>query len=193
MRLSLLAAAAGLVLATAAAQAQIGIYTTPVFTRISNSTPDTGIFAFLGPNQTSRVFYGFGMGFYDDFAHYTSADVGIDVRGSLTRGNGAHLNNFLVGPHISFKTKRFPVKPYLEASIGVGGSRAATNPVYKSKFEYAISGGADYTLSSHVDWRVVEVGVGSVQTISSGDFNGATNPSNSTLVNFSTGLVFRIH
>ena len=76
--------------------------------------------------------------------------------------------------------------------IGVGNSKAATNSVHFSKFEYNIAGGVDYSFSSHVDWRVIEIGYGSVETISTGAISATGNTSSSRMVNFSTGLVFRI-
>jgi hypothetical protein len=110
------------------------------------------------------------------------------------RGAGAQLNNFLIGARVAFKPVSIPVKPYVQFSGGVGGSKAAHNPLYVSKAEYAVSAGAEYPLAKHVDWRVLEVGYGSVQTISSGIENGAsgTLPPASKLLNFSTGIVIRI-
>jgi hypothetical protein len=192
MKLRFIAAIAGFVLATGVAQAQIGIYTTPVFSRISNSTPDSGIFAFLGPDTTSRVFYGFGLGGYDDFYHSGNLEAGVDLRGNILRGNGAQLNTFLFGGRVAYKSQERPsFRPYFRAGVGVGSSKAAKNPVHISKFEYDIAGGLDYTFASHVDFRVIEIGYGSVQTISTAAIDQIGPVSNSQMVNFSTGLVFR--
>jgi hypothetical protein len=191
MKLSLLASVVGFVVATGAAQAQIGIYITPVGVHVSNPTPDTGVFAFLGSGETSRTFAGVGFGFYDDFHHSGSIDAGIDIRDSIVRGAGAHLNSFLLGPRIAFKPTSAPVKPYLQAEIGVGTTRAATNPASLSRFLYNVAGGVDWTIAPHIDFRVIEIGYGSVQTISSGVFGDVNNPTNSQLINFSSGLVFR--
>lgn len=194
MKLSLLAAVAGLVLGTGAAQAQvvnqIGVYVTPIVSRVSNSA-DTGTFAFLGPNNTSQIFAGFGMGFYDEFSHSASVDAGVDVRGTFLQGAGAHLNSFMVGPRVAFKPVRYGFKPYGEAMIGVGRSRTAHNPAGLGRFQYSIAAGADRPIASHVDFRVLEIGYGAVETISSSTFNGGGNPITSRLITFSTGLVFR--
>ena len=193
MKLSLLAAAAGLVLVTGVAQAQVvnqvGVYVTPIVSRISNRT-DTGVFAFLGPNNTSQIFSGFGMGLYDSFSHSGSIDAGIDVRGDFLQGNGAHLNSFLVGPRVSFKPVRYGLKPYVQAMIGVGRSRPAHTLASLGRFQYGIAGGADYAIGSHVDFRVLEIGYGAVETISSATYNGGS-PSISRQISFRTGLVFR--
>jgi Outer membrane protein beta-barrel domain len=192
MKLRFLAAIAGFAMATGVAQAQIGIYTTPVFSNISNSTPDPGIFAFLGPNTTSRVFAGFGLGIYDDFYHSGNVEAGLDMRGNILRGNGAQLNTFLFGGRVAYKLPQRPnIRPYFQASLGVGSSKAKTNPVHISKFEYNIAAGLDYGFASHVDFRVIEIGYGSVQTISTAAIDQIGPVSNSQLVNFSTGLVFR--
>jgi hypothetical protein len=192
MKFRLLAALIGFALLTGAAQAQIGIYVAPTFTNISNSTPDPGTFAFLGPNTTSRLFKGVSFGAYDDFYHSGKLDGGLDVRGGILRGDGAQLNSFLVGGRLAYKMSNPAIKPYGQLSLGVGSSKAATNPVHFSKFEYNIAGGVDYGFSSHVDWRVIEIGYGSVETISTDAITAAGSPPNSRMINFSTGLVFRI-
>jgi hypothetical protein len=192
MKLRLLSAVVGLAMATGAAHAQIGIYGTPIVSRISTSTPDTGPFAFLGDNSTSRIFTGFGLGVYDDFIHSGRLEAGVDLHGSLMRGANAHLNNFLVGVRAAYNPAGLRFKPYAQASIGVGGSRAATNPVYVSKVEYGVAGGVDYSIRPHLDFRVIEIGIGSVQGISSAAVNGSGTIPSFRLLNFSTGLVFRI-
>lgn len=190
MKLPLLAALAGLVLMTGAAQAQnkVGVYINPVVSRISNPA-DTGLFAFLGPNTSSRIFAGFDMGGYDDFSHSPSNDFGVDVRGSFLRGNGAFLGSFLLGPRVVFKPSS-KMKPYIEGLIGVGRSRPPHNPRGLSAFQYEVLGGVDYSFSSHVDFRMFEVGYSAAQTIGSGVVNSGT-VNTSKMLNVSTGLVFR--
>jgi hypothetical protein len=192
MKFRLLAAVVGFAMLTGVAKAQIGIYVGPTFSNISNSTADPGIFAFLGANTTSRLFKGVGIGVYDDFYHSGKIEGGVDVRGGILRGDGAQLNSFLIGGRVAYKMSNPSFRPYGQLSVGVGNSKAATSPVHFSKFEYNIAGGVDYSFSSHVDWRVVEVGYGSVQAISTGAISATGNTSSSRMINFSTGLVFRI-
>lgn len=197
MKLPLLAAVVGLAMATGAAQAQyqtkhqVGVYINPIVSRVSNPA-DTGPFAFLGAGTTSRLFAGFNIGGYDDFSHSSSNDIGVDVRGSFLRGNGAYLGSFLLGPRVVFRPSS-QFKPYVEGLIGVGRSHPAHNPRGLSAFEYGIMGGVDYSFSSHVDWRVAEIGYSAVQTIGSGVFNSSAGASINTskMINVSTGLVFR--
>jgi hypothetical protein len=192
MKFRLLAAVAGFAMLTGAAQAQIGVYVAPLFSNISNSTADPGIFAFLGPNTTSRLFKGVYVGGYDTLYHSGKIGAGIDVRGSILRGDGAQLNSFQLGGRVDYKTSNPAIKPYGLLSIGVGSSKAATNTVHFSKFEYNIAGGVDYGFSSHVDWRVLEIGYGSVETISTAAISATGDTSSSRMINFSTGLVFHI-
>jgi opacity protein-like surface antigen len=200
MKLRFLAVAAGFVIATGAVQAQalndvqnqFGIYATPVFSHISNSVADPGLFAFLGPNTTSRVFAGFGLGVYDDIYHSGSLEAGPDLRWNILRGDGAELNSVLFGGRVAYKPVKMPnLKPYFQAGVGLGSSKAATNPVHLNKLEYNVAAGVDYRFASHVDFRVIEIGYGAVQTISTGAIEQTGVTSTSKLVNFSTGLVFR--
>jgi hypothetical protein len=193
MKLRLLAALAALAIASGAAQAQIGIYATPLVTRISNSTADTGVFAFLGAGNTARFFEGFGVGVYDNLYHSGQIDAGVDVRTNIMRGGGAQLTNFLVGGRVAFKPVSLPFKPYVDLMGGVAGTRPAHNPRSLSKPEYSISAGIDYPLGKRIDFRVIEVGYSSVQTINSGTVNTqAQQLPSSGMINLSTGLVFHI-
>ena len=170
----------------------VGLYVNPIGIGIRNSMADTGTFAFLGDNTTSRTFYGAAIGGYVNFFHAQKYDAGLDIRDVLVSANNARLNSFLVGGRIVAKPLAEKFKPYVQLSVGVGSSKAPHSTVHISKFEYGIYGGLDYTLAKHVDFRAVELGYGSVSTINSGNFNGATTFPSSSLFSVSTGLVFRI-
>jgi hypothetical protein len=176
---------------TIAARAQVGVYLNPVGIHVSNSTADTGPFAFLGENSTSRTFYGVNFGGYYDFFHTDKADVGVDFRDSYTKGNNASLNSFLLGVRVAAKPIKYSFKPYAQLSVGVGSTKPPHSTVHISRFAYDIYGGVDYTLAKHVDFRVVEVGYGSLSTVSSANFNGQNSIPSSRLLSISTGLVFR--
>ena len=193
MKLRLIAAFAGLAMATGAVQAQVGIYLTPMAARISNSTADNSVFAFLGPNNTSRYFEGFGIGAYDDLFHSGGLSAGVDVKVDLLRGGGSQVNSFLVGGRVSFKPVAIPIRPYVAVNGGVGGTKAAHNPLYVSKAEYGAQVGIDYPLGKFVDFRVAEVGFSSLQTVSGETVNsGRPLPPASRLITFGTGIVFRL-
>jgi hypothetical protein len=197
MKLRNLAAVVVLALATLAAHAQsqgnVGLYFNPVAIRVSNSTADTSqSYAFLGKNSTSQVFYGFDIGGLYDFYHTASGmAVGFDVRESDLHANNALLRSFLVGARVSGHPFKHPIKPYAQISIGYGTTKAPDSTVHVSKFDYMLYGGVDYTLARHVDFRVLELGYGSLTTVSSATVGGTLNIPASNQVSFSSGLVFR--
>jgi hypothetical protein len=170
----------------------IGLYVNPIGIGISNSKADTGVFAFLGEGATQRTFYGAAIGGYVNFFHAQKYDAGVDLRDIIVSGNGAHLNSFLVGGRIAVKPIAEKFKPYAQLSVGVGSSKAPHSPIKLNRFQLGIYGGLDYTLAKHVDFRAFELGYGSVSTINSGNFNGTTSFSASSLFSVSTGLVFRV-
>jgi hypothetical protein len=170
----------------------IGLYVNPIGIGISNSKADTGVFAFLGEGATQRTFYGAAIGGYVNFFHAQKFDAGVDLRDIIVSGNGAHLNSFLVGGRVAVKPLAEKFKPYAQLSVGVGSSKAPHSPIKLNRLQYGIYGGLDYTLAKHVDFRAFELGYGSVSTINSGNFNGTTSFSASSLFSVSTGLVFRV-
>jgi hypothetical protein len=192
MKLRLLAPCLFFVLASVVTRAQIGLYVNPIATDITNSQADSGTFAFLGTGVTSRTFWGVNIGAYYDVSRSKSATLGIDVRDSIVRGNGAKLNSFLVGPRIASAPLDGKFKPYIEPVIGAGSSRPATNPASVTNFQWGVFGGVDYVLNRYVDFRMVEVGYGRVTTVSSGDYEGPNTFPASRLISISAGLVFRI-
>jgi opacity protein-like surface antigen len=198
MKLRCIAAVVVIALATLAAHAQsqgnVGLYLNPVAIRVSNSTPDVLYYAFLGQNSTSQVFYGFDLGGYYDFFHAANGvAAGLDIRESDLHANNAMLRSFLVGARVSAKPFSRPFKPYAQISVGVGTTKAPGSVVHISKFDYTVYGGVDYTLQKHIDFRVLEIGYGSLTTVSSADVGGGNIlyvPA-AKQVSFSSGLVFR--
>jgi hypothetical protein len=194
MKLRYLAPVVLLALTTVAAHAQagVGLYLNPIAIRVSNSVADTGSFAFLGQNSTSQVFYGYNLGGYYDFFHSGSLSAGFDMRFSDLHANNAMLRNFLVGARFSDKPFTRPFRPYVEVAVGTGTTKAPNSTIHRTKLDYAIEAGVDYTIASHVDFRAIEIGYGSLTTASTSTI-AASGPSipASKLVSFSTGLVFR--
>jgi hypothetical protein len=194
MKLRFFVPALVLALTTIAAKAQtVGLYFNPVVSRISNSKPDFGTFAFLGDGQTSQIFGGVDLGGYYEFDHFAKSDLSMDLRYSIQHANTSSIKSFLVGPRLAAKPMAFhAIKPYGQLSIGVGTTRSPYNGEPTNKFEYTVFGGVDKSLSKHVDWRIIEIGYGSVTTTSSAIYDSGTTPiPNATILNFSTGFVFR--
>jgi hypothetical protein len=172
-------------------QAQVGLYLNPIAMRISNSTADKGTFSFLGSGSTSRIFYGPEFGGYYDFKTPYPFQAGLDMRDSIMHGNSAFLNNFLVGVRISGKPFNNQLKPYIEPVVGVGTSHAPETTIHVSKLEYGVYAGVDYQTHHHVDFRILELGYGSVTTASSETIGGTAAIPAATIFSLSTGLVFR--
>ena len=194
MRLRLFATAVlVLVLSSAAAHAQIGVYMNPVAIRVSNSTKDNSSFSFLGQNSTSQVMFGYSLGGYDDFFHSGKLGAGIDMRLQDLHANNAMLRDFFLGVRVSGTPWERPIKPYVEAAVGVTTTKPQQSRGHTSKGAYLVMAGADYTLARHVDLRMIEVGYGSLTTVSSGTIGSGGNVSfpASKMVTFSSGLVFR--
>jgi hypothetical protein len=192
MRLRFLVLTAALALTNLAAHSQVGLYFNPIVTRASNSTPDSGPFAFLGQNGTSRVFGGVDFGGYYVFSHQQKFDASVDVREAIQHGDSASLANFLVGVRLAATPLAYGLKPYGQLSIGAGRTSSGLNPAHIERFAYMLYGGVDKPIAKHVDFRVIEIGYGSLSTISSADYYGPEPIPAAHLVSFSTGLVFRI-
>ena len=192
MKLRFLVPALALALATIAAHAQVGIYVNPVASRISNSTADTGPFAFLGDGQKVQIFGGAAFGGYYDFLHYPKLDVGVDMRDTFQHGNNASLNSFIVSVRVAAKPMAFKLKPYIQAGAGAGRTRPPLSNAHIERLQYGVYGGVDRALTKHIDWRIVELSYGSVTTISSSIFLFGTPPIPAAhVLGFSTGFVFR--
>jgi hypothetical protein len=192
MKWKSLLVASALALSTVAAHAQVGLYFNPIVSRISISTPDSGPFAFLGQNKTSRIFGGVMLGGYYEFSHQPKFDVGIDLRDEIEHGNSASLNSFLIGVRIVSQPLALGMKPYLQISGGEGRSSSPLSPVHVTKAEYGAFVGVDKRLGRHVDWRILELGYSSVTTMSSAIYDSSKSIPAAKMINASTGFVFRI-
>ncbi len=200
MKLRHLASAVVLVLAAAASHAQsksqgnIGLYFNPLATRISDSQADNGTFSFLGPNTTSRIFWGFQMGGYYDFFHAGTLATGFTMRFSDEHAANAGIRNFQVGLRVAAPLRaNGRIRPYAEVTVGDGNTKPEKATVRINKAAYSIYGGVDYSLARHIDLRAIEVGYGSL-TLASGSTVGAGNGTSypaAKLLNFSSGFVIR--
>lgn len=114
------------------------------------------------------------------------------MRESDLHANNAMFRSFLVGGRVSGKPFKRPIKPYAQLSIGVATTKPPVSTVHVSKFDYALYGGIDYSLQRHIDFRVLELGYGSVTTVSSGvvGSGGTVSVPASKQISFSSGLVF---
>ncbi|HEV2578365.1 MAG TPA: hypothetical protein VGU25_14270 [Acidobacteriaceae bacterium] len=192
MRLRYVLAAVLLAAVAASARAQVGVYINPVVEHIGNSTADTGPFAFFGDGQRSGIFGGLDFGAYYDVTHGPGMKFGVDARDTIVHRNNASLNVFSLAARIESRPTAFGFRPYAELSAGAAVSKAPVSLVHTLQGQYALYGGIDYPLNRHVDFRVIEVGIGSVTTTNS-YINAGQKPAigASGLVHISSGLVFR--
>jgi hypothetical protein len=193
MKLRSLVVAVVLAVAPVVSHAQTGLFLNPIAMRISNSTKDSGLFAFLGQNSTSHMFYGPEFGGYYDFKTPYDFKAGIELRDSIVHGGNASLNTFLMGVRLSAKPFKKPWKPYIEPFIGAGTSEAPSTAIHVTKAQGGVFVGLDYETHHHIDFRAVEIGYSTLKTASSQTIGGNVNTTipASTILSFSTGLVFR--
>ncbi|HEX5284448.1 MAG TPA: outer membrane beta-barrel protein [Bryocella sp.] len=191
MRLRYVLAAVVLAAVAASARAQVGVYINPVVTRISNSTPDSGPFSFLGQGVTSRTFGGIDFGGYYDITHGPGAKFGIDVRDTIVHSNNASLNVFSLAARVEAPPIGHGIRPYAQLAAGAATSKAQQALVHSTRGMFGVFAGIDYPLNRHVDFRIVELGYGSVTTTNSYIFGGPTPIGASSMVHVSSGLVFR--
>ena len=150
-------------LLTLRAEAQLGVYGKFDYTRYSV------------PGSTVS-FHGGGVGIYDDFLHLGPIRAGLDLRGDLLTGTNQHDRDILAGVRVAVKPPLLPIRPYVQGSVGVGGTKAtgATAPgivpVYSNKLQTGVFGGVDWTVIPHVDFRAVELGYTRITGLSANQF-----------------------
>jgi hypothetical protein len=191
MRLRFVLAAVVLAAVAASARAQVGVYLNPVFTRISNSTPDSGPFAFLGQGATSRNLGGLDFGGYYDITHGPGMKLGADVRDTIVHSGNASLNIFSVAARVEAPPLTRGIRPYVQLAAGAGTSKSDESLVHATRGMFGVFAGIDYPINRHLDFRVVELGYGSITTINSYIYGGPTPIGASRMVHISSGLVFR--
>ena len=170
------AGGAVLVLASAAASAQTGVYAEFTGGKISAAN--------------TPWMYGPTIGLYHDDGFGPIA-LGLDVRGSFLRrgdtngaGSNESLNTLEGGVRLAITPHVLPFRPYAEALGGYGGltTGQGASRTSASHFTYQFLGGLDLTFFPRLDWRVVE--------FSYGRLSGLSNSyAPKTL---STGLVLRL-
>ncbi len=191
MRLRYVLPALALAVVAVSAEAQVGVYLNPVVTRISNSTPDNGAFSFLGNGVTSRTFGGLDVGGYYDLTHEPGLKFGVDVRDTIVHANNASLDTFSVGGRVEASPIAYRLRPYAELYAGAARSKAALSVVHSTRAAFGVLAGLDLPLNRHVDFRVVELGFGSVTTTNSYIYGSPPAIGASTQFSVSSGLVFR--
>jgi len=122
--------------------------------------------------------------------------IGLDARGETLRlseyGSQFDKEDGLFSVRVSSKKTMFKTTPYIQGGFGIGHTRVPFRGHYTNNFDYQFSVGADYKLTSHIDWRVVEASAGFLGNYSTGYYPAAVGPNQSNYsVTLGTGLVFR--
>ena len=146
------------------------------------STPDAAMNAFgeaVTNNDEATLQSIFGR----DFRNLIPP-VGADIRFQFVRpATNTTLFSALVGPRIALHPKVFPLNPYAEFHFGPGHFSYGNNAPSTTQFDWRVIGGLDKTVLPHLDWRVIEVSYGQLNT-----YAGTLKP-----VTLSTGIVLRLH
>jgi hypothetical protein len=116
---------------------------------------------------------------------------GVDARETTVHRNNASLNVFSLAARVEAGPTAFGIRPYAQLSAGAAISKAPQSQVHTLNGQFALYAGIDYPLSRHVDFRVIELGIGSVTTANSYIYGGPTPIGASGLLHVSSGLVFR--
>ena len=145
--------------------------------------------------QSVTWFTGPGGGIYYDFVHFGPLSLGVDLRGNILFAQQQKYRSGLLGIRLAANPPVLPIRPFIQGSVGAGGSRFNVAPIggtsnysYSTKFQYEVLAGLDYTLLPHFDVRLAEIGYGRMSGISS-----TANAPNATLFTISAGVVLRIH
>ena len=134
------------------------------------------------PPANSYNLYGGTFGAYLASGQLAILNVGVDLRGSFTRGSGNSLNSGAIGPRVGLNLHVIPLHPYVEATAGLGNLSIQQTSSEVTRFEYQLLGGLDYTILPRIDWRVAEFSYGGLSI-----FNGSYHPKTLT-----TGIVLRL-
>jgi hypothetical protein len=177
------------------AHAQFGVYGMFTVDRLSNI--DSSPYATPGSNLQPVNPLGGTGGVYYDFMKLGPLRLGADLRGSIVTtkrgaypafdGSGARIYSGLGGVRGVFHTPFAPLKPYIQASVGLGRSDYGLGPpvTIHNNFEYQGLAGLDVKMLPIMDWRVAELGYGGLNP-----FGNLSH--NYTIKQVSMGFVFHL-
>ena len=168
---------------TSVAHAQIGIYATYDAQHASDKDQNLAAGISSSPHTWQN---GPTFGFYDDYLHAGPIRLGTDVRYDILHGDGSTRQGLLLGLRLAVKPPVLPIKPYIQASAGFEHTSHSNFATSGTNGQYRIAGGVDWTLLPRFDWRVVEVGRGSLFG------QGSTGITTNALTTLSSGFVFRL-
>jgi len=128
----------------------------------SSAHAQIGIYGqFNGTHDPNVGWYnGLTFGGYDDVLHDGPLHLGFDLRAGFAGGSQHSYHSFLFGPRLAIKPPVLPIKPYIQAEIGFGGTKytGRSGGSYDNHFQSGIIGGLDYTILPRIDVRIPEIG-----------------------------------
>lgn len=131
-------------------------------------------------NGDVKTFLGGGGGLYDDFIHAGPLHAGLDLRGSYGTATDLEYRDFLIGIRVGLTVPVVRLRPYVQGSVGVGGTKvkAQTAPgivlEWNNRLVEAGFVGMDVTVLPHIDWRVAEIGFARINGLSASEFKAST-------------------
>jgi hypothetical protein len=147
---------------------------------------------------------GLSGGVYYDFKTYGPVRFGVDVRGGDEHANKSGSSGaggtgsvkatyFLAGVRGSVATPISWIKPYAQVSVGYAKSNVTQGlnlSLQDQYLQYEGFVGADVRITSFLDWRAVELGIGNMNRIG----NGTANDGNSSVGvrSLGAGVVFHL-
>jgi hypothetical protein len=197
MKLRSLALFLAVALASAAANAQTGVY----LAFDAQQFDQKGILPGNLITRTERQWsLGPEYGIYYNITHIPKVGtlhtgpvrIGLDAHGDIFRDNeqGSQLDreDGVFGLRISSKNKIKTVTPYFRGGFGIGHTRVPFAAHYSNNFVYQFGIGVDRNIHGKFDWRIMEADAGFL----GGYYVGAGAQQSNYLVTLSTGITFRI-
>ncbi len=193
MKLRFIAVLFALVVASAPANAQSGVYAmfdAQQFTRSGLlASPAAG-----SSNSDGSWLYGTTFGAFYTFhkipkfgeLHTGPVALGVDGRGTIVRTySPLTRDDGIISLRVSTRNPFASVKPYIQGGAGIGHTKVRGQSNFTNNWSYLFAAGIDRKIKKHVDWRVVEVSGGFL-----GNYTSGNNVSNSNhILNFASGLV----
>ncbi len=211
MKLRTIALVLSVAVASSYSHAQTGVYVTAdgqLFTQKGVNLPAHA----NSQNIDSLWLAGATYGVYYDFNRLPRVSkyktwhvaIGLDGRGDIFRrsvyGSQIDREDGILSLRIALK-KPLPQKymlnttPYLQGGFGIGHTKNAFRNSYNNNMIYQFSLGLDRPFtkkSKNLDWRVVELSGGSLDSYPTGYYQGGAGPGQSNyMITVGTGIVFR--
>jgi hypothetical protein len=203
MKLRTIAIVLTVVLASAAAYAQTGVYLSFNAQQFTQEGVNTFITSPGSQNIDRPWLFGPAYGVYYDVTHLpylgklkTGPVVfGIDARGQTLRDT-VYYGTFnqqdgIFSLRVATKNTLKGAVPYLQGGFGIGHTKVPGRTYYSNNFIYQFSVGADYKIHKHIDWRIVEFSAGFLGSYATGYYPTGLGPNQSNhMLTLGTGLVF---